>query len=66
MYAKITTIYITVRDVRLVIVRIVFGTCADKTDADRGINIINCLPNILLINPTLFCHMYFSNGSFYD
>jgi hypothetical protein len=30
-----------VRDVRLVIIRNVFGTCADKTDADRGIDIIN-------------------------
>jgi hypothetical protein len=32
-----------VRDVRLVIIRNVFGTCADKTDADRRINIINLM-----------------------
>ncbi len=55
-----------VRDVRLVVVQNVFGTCADKTDTDRGIDIINCMPKISLINPTLFCQMYFSNGSFYD
>ncbi len=32
-----------VRDVRLVIVRNVFGTCADKTDADCGIDIFNLM-----------------------
>jgi len=40
-----------VRDVRLVIVQNVFGTCADKTDTDRGIDIINCIPKISLFNP---------------
>ncbi len=33
----------SVRDVRLVIVQNVFGTCADKMDADRGINIISLM-----------------------
>jgi hypothetical protein len=32
-----------VRDVRLVIAQNVFGTCADKTDADSGIDIINLI-----------------------
>ncbi len=32
-----------VRDVQLVIVRNVFGTCANKTDADCGIDIINLM-----------------------
>jgi hypothetical protein len=32
-----------VRDVKLVTIRNVFGTCADKMDADRGIDIINLM-----------------------
>jgi len=32
-----------VRDMRLVVERNVFGTCSDKTDADRGITIINLM-----------------------
>jgi hypothetical protein len=32
-----------VRDVQLVIIRNVFGTCADKMNADRGIDIINLM-----------------------
>ncbi len=32
-----------VRDVRLVIVKNVFGTCADKMDADCGIDLINVM-----------------------
>ncbi len=32
-----------VRDVRLVVIRNVFGTYSDKIDADRGIDIINLM-----------------------
>ena len=42
------------RNVQLVIIPNVFGTFADKTDADRGINIINLMQKSRKLIPHYF------------
>ncbi len=58
--------YCIVIDVRLVVIRNVFGTCSDKTDPDGGININNLVLESYKLIPHWSHQMYFSNNSFYD
>ncbi len=52
-------------DVQLVVLQNVSGICSDKTDADRGIKIINVFLESRKLIPHWSHQMHFSNSSFY-